>query len=190
LSSFIPRIIIGLGNPKSVYDDTRHNAGKRLIEYLAEGKSKLHHTRQAHCYTLRLVSPSPITGCVPTSFMNESGPALKRILDTDGIDPKEILVAVDDFMIPFGSLRLRPAGSAGGHNGLKSIIEVLGTEEFGRLRIGIGPVPDGKDPADFVLQPFKKVEKDALTPVFHQAQEGLELLIQQGYQKAMSFLNQ
>jgi PTH1 family peptidyl-tRNA hydrolase len=163
----LPRLIVGLGNPKPSYDYTRHNVGRRWIEAAQH--------------------PS---GRVLPSFMNESGPALRQLLAKEKIAIEETLVIVDDFMIPFGSLRLRKDGSAGGHNGLKSIIETFGTENFPRLRVGIGPVPGSEDPADFVLETFTKKEEKELPVIFDRITDGINLLVREGYNKAMTALNQ
>lgn len=189
MSAFIPRLIVGLGNPKTSYDSTRHNVGKRFIQYLAQGVPTIHHTRQAQFFLLPFGKFGAITGCVLMSYMNESGPPLKRVLHAENVNPSEILVVLDDFMIPFGSVRLRSDGSAGGHNGLQSVIQALGTEDFGRLRIGIGPVPAGKDPAEFVLESFKEPENDSLEDIFKFLHEGLLVLFKEGYQRAMTVLN-
>ncbi len=121
--------------------------------------------------------------------MNESGPALKSVMEKNQIAPHEVLVAVDDFMIPFGSLRLRSKGSSGGQNGLNSIIESLQTEEFPRLRFGVGPVPGGVDPADFVLERFSKIEDEKIPQLFQSAIEGMKILFELGMDKAMNATN-
>ena len=100
-----------------------------------------------------------------------------------------MLILVDDFMIPFGSLRLRGSGSSGGHNGLNSIIETFGTEEIPRLRFGIGPTPAGEDPAEFVLERFSKIEENKIPALFEAAIQGLKILFQNGLDKAMNAAN-
>ena len=107
----------------------------------------------------------------------------------ENIAPEQILIVVDDFMIPFGTLRLRSAGSSGGHNGLKSIIEVLGTDAFGRLRAGVGPVPGGQDPADFVLEPFTKAEDAKMGDLYNAVKASLTALFTGSYQAAMNVSN-
>lgn len=122
--------------------------------------------------------------------MNESGPALKNLLAKENISIQETLVVVDDFMIPFGSLRLRKNGSSGGHNGLKSIIDTFGTEDFPRLRVGVGPVPSAEDPADFVLESFTKKEEKEIPVILDRITDGISLLVREGYNKAMTAINQ
>ena len=170
------RLIVGLGNPKPSYAKNRHNVGRQFVKYLLNEKDRS--------------GPKAIT--LP-SYMNQSGPALKRAVQSsnvsDDVPPSEVLVVFDDFMIPFGTVRLRPSGSAGGHNGLQSIIDTFGTEEVGRLRVGIGPVEEETDPADFVLENFAASERKKLPDIFKTMREGLDVLQKDGYQKGMGFLN-
>lgn len=190
----LPRLLVGLGNPTDDYTRTRHNIGRRFIDHLAEStKSRFDELRQAE--TIRLpvfcgvpVNP-PLICARLTSFMNSSGPALKSATEKLNLKPSEILVIVDDFMIPFGSLRLRPKGSSGGHNGLKSIFEAFGTEEIPRLRIGIGPTPEGEDPADYVLKRFSKLEESRLPELYRTVEDSIALLLKEGYEKAMTATN-
>ncbi len=188
------RLLVGLGNPASSYHQTRHNIGREFIDFLLkETKSAFQQSRQAEIFRLPvffgLPLESPLIGAKLLCYMNESGPALKKVLDQENLGPQEILVLVDDFMIPFGSLRLRSGGSSGGHNGLQSIIETLGTEQFSRLRFGIGPTPEREDPADFVLRHFSKMEKSKLPDIFKVAVDGLKIIFQNGEARSMDFLN-
>jgi PTH1 family peptidyl-tRNA hydrolase len=123
------------------------------------------------------------------SFMNETGPALLGFMKKKSIRPDEILVVVDEFMIPFGELRLGQKGSAGGHNGMKSIIQSLGTQEFKRLRVGIGPVPEGQDAADFVLKKFSKSEQEQLPKIFEAIEQTIQTLLEKGFEKAATGAN-
>jgi PTH1 family peptidyl-tRNA hydrolase len=188
------RLVVGLGNPPSSYRRTRHNVGREFVDYLAEASDQPFEThRQAEFARLPLLSglelPEPLILAKLGCFMNESGPALMRVLKSKNIAFNEVLVVADDFMIPFGSLRLRPQGSSGGHNGLKSIIEAGQTDRFARLRVGIGPVPPGEAPADFVLNQFP-LEKYRQLPYIYDAMIGcLRVLISEGYDKAMSVTN-
>jgi PTH1 family peptidyl-tRNA hydrolase len=121
--------------------------------------------------------------------MNESGgPTKAFMLDQNG-QPDQLLIVVDDFMIPFGTLRLRPDGSSGGHNGLKSIIGVLGHDQFPRLRVGVGPVPEYKDPADFVLEKFNKADRAALSTMYQAIEETIAKIEAEGIEKAMNWTN-
>lgn len=167
------RLFVGLGNPKENYILTRHNIGRDFIDHAQKSDRLL---------------PSVLFKNLK-SYMNESGPPIARIMQKEGIKPQELVVIVDDFMIPFGSLRLRPQGSSGGHNGLKSIIETLGTEEFARLRVGVGPVPLGQDPADYVLKKFSKAEQKKIPDLFNLIQGSVQIIVEKGYQKAMTDIN-
>lgn len=189
-----PRLLVGLGNPTDQYTRTRHNIGRRFIDSVAaETKSKFDSIRQAETFRLpdffSLPLEEPLYFCRLTCFMNNSGPALKSILEKANIAPAECLVLVDDFMIPFGSLRLRTQGSSGGHNGLKSIFETFGSEEIPRLRVGIGPTPEGQDPADFVLKNFSKSEESKMADLFQAIKDSLTHLFKNGYEKAMNETN-
>lgn len=189
------RLIVGLGNPDAKYDGTRHNIGREVIDLIAnETKSSFKSSRQAETFSLAVFFDTPLDQPVIFAklpcYMNESGPALQGLMAKEHIQISQVLILTDDFMIPLGKFRLRSKGSSGGHNGLNSIIGAFGTEEFGRFRIGIGPVPEAQDPADFVLKKFTKEEvkkiKDKFPPVIKQ---GLSLILSQGYEKAMNFIN-
>jgi len=168
------RLIVGLGNPGSRYDPTRHNVGYRVIDRLREGES---------LSGVRLLKPDSV-------FMNESGGPVAELTRKNGIQPGEILVICDDFSIPLGQLRLRLKGSSGGHNGLNSIMTTLGTQEVPRLRVGIGPVPEGMDPADFVLKPFARAEHAVVQSVIEKAAEAARLAVTGGTETAMNKFNQ
>ena len=125
----------------------------------------------------------------PTTFMNNSGLAVKKVLKDFYLSPSELLVLSDDFAINLGNIRLRSSGSAGGHNGLSSIIDHLSTAEFSRMRIGIGPLPLNCDPADFVLNQFIKSECDILNKVAEIACKTIECSIELGTEKAVNLLS-
>jgi len=189
-----PRLIVGLGNPLDQYRDTRHNVGRQFLQFLAaESNSKFKKIRQAEGFRLPdffgVPLEEPVLCVFLNCFMNQSGGPLAEILKYESLLPENMIVVADDFMIPFGSLRLRSSGSAGGHNGLKSVIEALGTEEFGRLRVGIGPVPVGQDPAEFVLKKFSKEELAKRAEIYQLMQKGLIDLFSLGYDKSMTALN-
>lgn len=188
------RLIVGLGNPAASYGGTRHNVGRAYIEHLQKAtNTKFKASRQAEILRLPVFFDAalkePLFCAVLSSYMNESGPALKSCLAAQGLALEHAVVIVDDFMIPFGSLRLRSKGSSGGHNGLNSIIETFGTEEFGRLRVGVGPVPAGEDPAEFVLKSFTKEEAKLLPAIFSALDDSIKTLVTMGYEKAMNQTN-
>lgn len=179
------RLVVGLGNPTPKYSHTRHNVGREFIDFLStQEKEKFTHSRQAEILRLPVFVAAKLD-----CFMNESGIPVKKLMDAGPAAPDQTLIVVDDFMIPFGTLRLRPGGSSGGHNGLKSIIEQIGSDQFPRLRVGVGPVPEGEDPADFVLKKFKKDELTKLPELFSAIQSALQILVTDGFQKAMNTVN-
>ena len=188
------RLVVGLGNPTSAYQNTRHNAGRLFIEYLLKKTdSTFRSVRQAEIFRLPNFFDhsleSPLICAQLDCFMNESGPPLKKLMEKENIKLEEVLVVFDDFMIPFGALRYRAKGSAGGHNGIKSILDTFGSDTFGRLRIGIGPMPDGGVVNNFVLGRFSADEKKKLPAVFDAAIAGLGILFEEGFARAQNFLN-
>ncbi len=184
------RLVVGLGNPGKGYALTRHNLGFLVLDRIVE-KRKGKFTEQKpdyHLATLRIAS-AHVRFTKPMSFMNLSGRAVKAIMSTYEIVPSEVLVISDDFALPFGKLRLRLAGSDGGHNGLASVVEHLGTEDFPRLRLGIGPVPENKPAEDFVLEKFSKEELDQLESFLKLGTDCLESAFYDGLTLAMSKYN-
>jgi len=186
------RLVVGLGNPGLKYEGTRHNLGRLIVEKFAgqrEEKFKKE-TDGAQTATIRSFFPdgSALRLAILPTYMNESGVALAALLRFHKIPPADCLVVFDDFSIPFGTLRIRRAGSAGGHNGMKSIIETLGTEDFPRLRLGIGPVPEPMDPADFVLQKFTREEKSHLEDFVERGAQALEACARD-FERAMNERN-
>lgn len=167
------RLVIGLGNPGPEYDKTRHNIGKRVVEVL---RSYGEH-------------PLGVRFFFTDGYMNTSGSEVALYARKNGIRPEQLLVVYDDFEIPLGRLRVRPEGSHGGHNGMKSILENLGTASIPRVRIGIGPVPDGVDPADFVLKRFSPAEEKQLETVMETARTAIEDCISEGVESAMNKYN-
>jgi peptidyl-tRNA hydrolase, PTH1 family len=190
------QVLVGLGNPGSSYANTRHNVGFMALERLASregvafrqnGKLRglLADLRQGE-HRLRLL--------MPTTYMNESGGSIRATLDWFGLQPDQLLVLVDDMDLPLGRLRLRREGGAGGHNGLRSTIEQLGTQQFARLRIGIGP--PAVDPTlrkertiSHVLGRFSAAEQPVLNAVLDEVVAGIELIQRLGYERAGNRIN-
>ncbi len=167
-------LLIGLGNPGKQYDNTRHNAGFQAIDVLSEsfgeGEWKESGKFDALVQEAR-VGVAPVLLVKPLTFMNLSGSSIQKIVKFYQLDPKtQIIVLCDDIDLPLGTLRLRKKGSAGTHNGLKSVIEQYG-EEFPRLRIGIGPKPEGADLATWVLSGMNGEEKSSLKKVYTEIEE-------------------
>ncbi len=183
------RLLIGLGNPGERYASTRHNVGARAIERAAaRWRIPLTPYGQVRRGDGR-IGAIPVTLAVPLTWMNTSGLVVPSLLETCGCPPDQLLVVHDDMDLPLGRLRLRQRGGPGGHNGILSIIETLGTEQFGRLKLGIGrPVP-GLDPADFVLAPFGSDEQTTVEAMLDQAVLALECATTEGLPAAMNRFN-
>jgi PTH1 family peptidyl-tRNA hydrolase len=183
-------LIVGLGNPGSEYAATRHNLGFMLIDKLAAAASA--NVKRKECQAL--VGNATIEGervvlVKPQTFMNLSGEAVSCLTSKHETGADPLIVISDDLALPFGTIRLRERGSAGGHNGLKSIIGALGTNEFTRLRIGIQPEHPLSDAKRFVLSEFSSVEKETLNEVLDRAAEALRSILRDGIRKAMSLYN-
>ena len=187
------KLVVGLGNPGPEYADTRHNAGQRIVEHLA-GRHGIALARKARLEA-RLGAGSVrsvrVALLVPLGFMNVSGRAVERALEALGpLDPaQDLLVVYDDLDLPFGRLRIRPGGGAGGHRGLADIQERLGRSDFPRLRFGIGRPPPGADPVDYVLAPFGREEAAALPERIEAAADALEAMLGGGIATAMNQFN-
>ncbi|HUR96292.1 MAG TPA: aminoacyl-tRNA hydrolase [Gemmatimonadales bacterium] len=181
-----------MGNPGPEYDETRHNAGFRLADHLA-ARWRLGPFRRGE--RARLAEGSHDGRAVrvlkPQTYMNRSGAALAPLRALSGFDPAaDLLILVDDVALPVGRFRLRGAGSAGGHNGLKSIEGALQRQDYARLRIGVGPVPAGlPDLADFVLAPFEPEERQAIGDLLDPMADAVETWLAEGIEQAMTRWN-
>lgn len=184
-------IIVGLGNPDSKYNNTRHNIGFRFIDELSKdfGISVTSKEQKA------LVGKGIIDGhkvilVKPQTYMNLSGESVGPLASYYDADPEtEVLIISDDIELPPGFIRVRPKGSAGGHNGLKSIIQHLGTQNFGRIRIGVGAKPEGMDLADHVLGHFSKEDEPELQKALSDATSALKLFMDGQIDQAMNLYN-
>jgi len=170
------RAVVGLGNPGPEYAATRHNAGFLLADAVA-AHWQLPPFRRAERAraTEGSVAGVPVRVLKPTTFMNRSGAALASLRADASFDPtRDLLILVDDFQIPLGTFRFRPDGSAGGHNGLKSIEGALQSQQYARLRVGVGPLPEGTgDWADYVLAPFEPAQLDEVQALMPQMIEAV-----------------
>jgi PTH1 family peptidyl-tRNA hydrolase len=179
-------VIVGLGNPGREYDGTRHNVGFRVVLGLArEAGIGLHAGRGEFLSGSGRIAGRAVELALPLTYMNLSGVAVRQLLSATGAEPEDLLVVCDDVNLPLGRIRLRRAGSAGGHNGLSSIISQLGTEEFARLRLGVGAAPDGKDLVDHVLDTFAEAETQAVEEMIGRAADAVRLLLARGFDAAM-----
>jgi PTH1 family peptidyl-tRNA hydrolase len=171
------RAVVGLGNPGPEYAATRHNAGFLLADAVA-GHWNLPPFRRAERAraTEGTVAGVPVRILKPTTFMNRSGAALASLRADPTFSPaRDLLILVDDFQIPLGTFRFRPDGSAGGHNGLKSIEGALQSQQYARVRVGVGPLPEGTaDWADYVLAPFEPEQMEEVEALMPQMIEAVE----------------
>lgn len=186
----VPRLIVGLGNPGETYRDTRHNVGYMVLEEVARRMSTtFQHEKRWNC----LLARSGATWLLkPLTFMNASGEAVAAVSHFYKIKPEEVLVAFDDVDMPIGSLRLRPSGSAGGHNGMRSIISLLGTDQFPRLKLGIaaeGGRPAGHKLSGHVLGRFTEDERSGVLQAVDRAAEAALLSLRSGLEAAMNLFN-
>ena len=182
---------MGLGNPGPEYEDTRHNAGFRLADRLV-ARWKLPPFRRADRarQTQGTWESHPVTVLKPQTYMNRSGAALAPLRVLPGFDPsQQLLILVDEVALPIGRFRLRGGGSAGGHNGLKSVEGVLQRQDYARLRIGVGPQPIDDDLSDFVLGPFTAEEREILDGLLDPMSEAVECWLEDGVEVAMNRFN-
>jgi PTH1 family peptidyl-tRNA hydrolase len=183
-------LLFGLGNPGGRYTYTRHNLGWLLVDRLSERHRAHLIAGRADYFAARIqIEDRRLHIVKPTTYMNLSGRAVRAYLAIEKPEQPEICVAVDDAAIELGRIRLRPKGSSGGHNGLKSIEQALRTKDYARLRMGCGPGPEGEDLADFVLEDFPEDEHDAVDQMVAKAADAVESWVLRGVQSTMGRFN-
>lgn len=181
---------MGLGNPGKQYDMTRHNIGFHTIDYIADKYgAKLTKLKFKAVYGEATISGEKVYLVKPQTYMNLSGESVRAAADFYKVDPEDILVIYDDISLEPGQLRLRGKGSAGGHNGIKNIIAHLGTQEFPRIKVGVGDKPPRMDLADYVLSRFSKEDREKMEQAFKDAAEAVEVMIAEGPDAAMNQFN-
>lgn len=185
-------LIVGLGNPGAEYESTRHNLGFRLIDKLAAAAGAT--VKRKECRSLvgaATIANERVRLAKPQTFMNLSGEAVACLMAKEDLEDvsKSLIVVSDDLALPFGNIRLRERGTAGGHNGLKSIIASIGTNEFMRLRIGIQPEHPLSDAKAFVLDEFPKAQREEVEKILDKAAEAVHSVLRDGIKKAMSLYN-
>ncbi len=183
-------LIVGLGNPGAEYERTRHNLGFMLVDLLATEYSA--QVRRTECRAL--VGRAEIEGRMaelvkPQTYMNLSGEAVSCLLQKEERSVEKLIVISDDLALPFGKIRLRPQGSHGGQNGLRSIIDCLRTDEFVRLRIGIGPEHPLSNAKNFVLERFSKSETEKVEDILKTGADAIRTVISDGVDAAMAKFN-
>ena len=183
-----PLVVVGLGNPGPQYAKTRHNLGFMVADLLAArigAPFKVHKRSGAEVVTGRL-GGRPVVLAKPRTFMNESGRHVGPLAKFYSVNPADVIVIHDELDIEFPRVRLKLGGGEGGHNGLRSIANALGTKEFQRVRIGIGRPPGRKDPAAFVLENFSATERPEVPTLCEMAADACELLIESGLEPAQN----
>ncbi len=182
--------VLGLGNPGERYATTRHNVGFMVVDELARrGAGSFRRQRDGYWLAEIDCSGDPILLAKPTTFMNRSGGAAQALLTAHDLAPSQLLVVVDDVYIPFGRLRLRPNGSAGGHNGLLDIEAALQTRDFPRLRLGVGAPEGATDLVDHVLGEWTSVEREALPGWIARAADAVQAVVTLGVERARAQVN-
>jgi PTH1 family peptidyl-tRNA hydrolase len=186
------RLVVGLGNPGLKYEHTRHNVGFEVLDRLAKDANLCF----KRSFVLRgLVAtwqsgPSRVRLLKPQTYMNASGLALRRAMKRDRLAPEQVLVVYDDVELPVGTLRLRKQGGAGGHNGMKSIVEALdGAKNFARLRVGVGPRPSGDQLIDYVLGRWPEADADAVEALLKSGAEAVTQALQGSLDEVMNQIN-
>lgn len=184
-------LVVGLGNPGPEYEATRHNIGFRVVDVIAErigARLSANRRMRALVATGRLAGV-PVVVAKPATFMNDSGVAVRALMDFHSIAADHVVVIHDELDLPYGHLRLKCGGGDNGHNGLRSIRAHLGHGDVHRLRFGIGRPPGQQDPASFVLRPWSRDEAKDLGVAIEEAADALELLITRGLEAAQNHYN-
>jgi PTH1 family peptidyl-tRNA hydrolase len=182
------KLVVGLGNPGSQYRNTRHNVGFWVVDEVAS-RWHLHDAWRERDDALFVKQAGGSVLLKPLTYMNLSGYAVSRMRQFFQVEPADVLVVVDEVALPLGRLRARARGSAGGHNGLKSIVEQLGTTEFPRLRIGVGRGDARRDLADHVLSTFDPEERETIRAATLRAADAVEMFISDGIERVMNTFN-
>ena len=179
-------LVVGLGNPGPKYQDTRHNLGWMVVKQAAARWGITLRQQGEALQSHGKVGDHPVTLVLPLAWMNQTGLVVRSLFDSHLANSPSLIVIYDDLDLPLGVTRIKTRGGPGGHNGLRSIISCLGTEEFSRVKIGIGRPDIHEDPAHFVLSPFSADEWATVEKAIHQSTDVLECLITEGASKAMN----
>ena len=182
-------LIVGLGNPGARYANTRHNVGFNVVDRLAERQQLSFRAGKGDYLMAAGTAPNDLLLLKPMTYMNNSGMAVRHAADYFHIDLSRVLIVFDDFQLPLGKLRLRSAGSDGGHNGMASVIQHLGDDNVARLRLGIGATFEKGEMANYVLATFSKADQKLLPEIFDRAVEAVLSFVQDGIQMVMNKFN-
>ena len=181
------KIIVGLGNPGTQYRMSRHNIGFQVVDRVAQiSHISIRTKRFRSLYGAGWINLQQVVLSKPMTFMNLSGEAVKKVIDFFHLGMEDVIVVHDDLDLPFGRLRFKQRGGDGGHQGIRSIIERTGRNNFLRLKVGIGRPPEGLDSADYVLETFDRNEESLLDQILPQAAESLKVMLLEGLEKAMN----
>ncbi len=184
------KLIVGLGNPGDEYELTPHNLGFRAVDYLARECGVAVTRREAQALTAGArIEGEAVVLAKPQTFMNLSGLAVSRLLSRYDLTVKDLIVLLDDADLPLGNLRIRGRGTAGSHNGLKSIVGALDAEEFVRVRMGIRPEHPVEDLVAYVLGRFRKADLEQVAEMIERAAAAVHILLREGIQEAMNRFN-
>ncbi len=184
------KLIVGLGNPGDEYHLTPHNLGFMVVDRLADFCDARLSRREARAVIASTrLDGEPVVLAKPQTFMNLSGLAVSGLLQRFDVPVDDLIILVDDVDLPLGSLRIRRKGSAGGHNGLKSVIGALETDCFTRVRMGVGPDRPVEDLVSYVLAPFRKKDREAVAEMIDQAVQAVRFILKEGVEKAMNLFN-
>ena len=187
---YVVKLIIGLGNPGKPYEHTRHNIGFDVIDELAnKWNAPLNQSKFNGMYTVVHRPEGKVILLKPLTYMNLSGECVRPLMDYFSIDVEDIIVIYDDLDLETGKLRLRSKGSAGGHNGIKSLIQHLGTQEFNRIRVGVNRPPAGMQVADYVLSKFSKDDQPIIKDAILKSCEAVEVSLTKPFLEVMNQFN-
>lgn len=182
--------VVGLGNPGLQYDLTRHNVGFEAVDRFAKDNGIIFNMKKHKAIIGNgIVGGKKVIVVKPQTYMNLSGECIHELLSFYKEDAKSLIVIYDDTSLQLGKMRIRSKGSSGGHNGIKSIIQHLGHDEFTRIKLGIGEKPQGWDLADYVLSRFNKDEIPLVNEIVEQASKAVEMLIDEGVYSSMNAFN-
>lgn len=183
-------LLVGLGNPGEEYADTPHNLGFLVLDRLAETHAIRVTRKDSKALTgVGEIAGKPVMLAKPQTFMNLSGPSVKALMEKHQFTPQDLILIYDELDLPWTALRIKPRGSAAGHNGAESVLSSLGTSDFVRVRLGIHPGRPVRDGAEFVLAPFRRSQKKELEELLGYAAEAVTSIIAEGVEKAMTKYN-
>ena len=184
------KVIAGLGNPTRQYEGTRHNTGFSAVYRMADRYNiKMNIARHKALIGTGVIAGEKVMLVMPQTYMNLSGESIGEIIRYYKLTPEDLIVLYDDIDLDVGKIRVRPKGSAGGHNGIKNIIQHIGTEVFDRVRIGIGHKPPEFDLADYVLSRYSSEELPLIRDAVDKAADAVEVILKDGIDKAMNMYN-